>query len=154
MKDGKGAHTWVIITTRTKSFKHNIQGSGQVDEKTKAMNSTQDERAGLLGPLFNTLGLARDFQLTKGTLHMPVDNMGTYGKGNAPQRGGGTFKHVIQDFDYKLHKSSLEFKLQQGHNINVEYHHVKAHQDKRPLKDKEGKPIPLTAAVRLNIHCD
>ena len=34
------------------------------------------------------------------------------------------------------------------------FHHVKAHQDEKPLKDKKGKPIPLTAEARLNIHCD
>ena len=62
--------------------------------------------------------------------------------------------HVIQYYDYKLHKSSIEYKLQQDHNINVEYHHVKAHQDEKPLRDKEGKPIPLTAAACLNIYCD
>ena len=109
VKDGKGAHAWIITTTRKNTFKHNIQGSGSVDGNIKAMNSTRAERAGLLGPLLNTLGLAQDYQLTEGTLHMHVDNMGAYGKGNAPQRGEGTFKHVIQDYDYKLHKSSLEF---------------------------------------------
>ena len=154
VKDGKGAHAWILSTTRSKNFRHNIQGSGPVDGNIKSMNSTRAERAGLLGPLFNTLGLAQEFQLGEGTLHMHVDNMGAYGNGNAPQRGEGTFKHVIQDYDYKLHKSSLEFKLNQDHNITVEYHHVKAHQDDKPLKDKEGKPIPLTAAARLNIHCD
>ena len=87
-------------------------------------------------------------------MHMHVDNMGAYGKGNSLKRGEGTFKHIIQDYDYKLHKSSIEFKLQQDHNINVEYHHVKAHQDEKPLRDKEGKLIPLTAAACLNIYCD
>ena len=61
VKDGKGAHAWIITTTRTKSFKHNIQGSGPVDRNTKAMNFTRSERTGLLGPLLNTLGLAQDF---------------------------------------------------------------------------------------------
>ena len=31
---------------------------------------------------------------------------------------------------------------------------MKTHQDEKPLKDKEDKTIPLTAAARLNILCD
>ena len=138
VKDGKGAHAWIITTTRTKNFTHNIQGSGPVDGNLKSMNSTRAERAGLLGPLINTLGLAQDYQLTEGTLHMNVDNMGSYSKGNASKRGESTFKYVIQDYDYKLHKSSLEFKLQQDYNSQVEYYYVKAHQDEKPQKTKRA----------------
>ena len=75
------------------------------------MNSTRAKREGLLGPLFNTLGLAQDLQLRGGTIHMHVDNIGAYGNGNTPKRGVRTFKHVIQDYNYKLHKLCLEFRL-------------------------------------------
>ena len=99
VKDGKGAHAWIITTPSKDTFPNNIHGSGPVEENVKSMNSTRAERAGLLGPLLNTLGLAQDYQLTEGTLHMHMDNIGAYGKGNAPKRGEETFKHVIQDYD-------------------------------------------------------
>ena len=103
------------------------------------MNSTRAERAGFIGPLMNTLHLAQEHNVSSGALHMHVDNTGSYKKGNAPKMGDGTFRHVISDYDLKLHKSSLEYKLQNDHNIEVVYHHVKAHQDSTPLKNKQGE---------------
>ena len=85
---------------------------------------------------------------------MHVDNTGSYKKGNAPRMGDGTFRHVISDYDLKLHKSSLEHKLHTDHNISVEYHHVKAHQDTTPLRNNKGEIIPLTKEAKLNIICD
>ena len=98
-----------------------------MDRHTDFMNSIQVERVGFIGPLMNTLHLAQEYNITKGTLHMHVDNTGSYKKGNAPKMGDGTFRHVILDYDLKLHKSSLEHKLRTDHNISVEYHHVKVH---------------------------
>ena len=63
---------------------------------------------------------------------MHMDNTGSYRKVDAPKMGYGTFRHIISDYDLKFHKSSLEHKLKQDHNIGVEYHHVKAHQDTNP----------------------
>ena len=40
------------------------------------------------------------------------------------------------------------------HNIDVVYHHVKAYQNTKPLKEKNGKETPLTKASKLNIICD
>ena len=41
--------------------------------------------------------------------------------------GDRTFRHGIANYDLKLHKSSLEQKLKIDHNVEVEYHRVKAH---------------------------
>ena len=125
-----------------------------MDGHSDFMNSTRAERAGFISPLMNTLHIAQEYKVTSGTLHMHVDNTRSYRKGNAPKMGDETFRHVISDYDLKLHKSSLEHKLRMDHNITVEYHHMKAHQDTTPLKDTKGKMIPLTKAAKLNIVCD
>ena len=125
-----------------------------MDGHSDFINSTRAERVGFICSLMNTLHIAQEFKITVETLHMNVGNMGSYRKGDAPKMRDSTFKHVISDYDLKLHKSSLEPKLKTDHNIVVEYHHVKAHQDTKPLKYMKGKVIPLTKAAKLNIICD
>lgn len=154
VKDGKGSHAWIITPGTEEKIKTSIRGSGPVDGHLDHMNSTRAERAGFIGPFMNTLHIAQEFNITTGTLHMHVDNTGSYRKGNAPKMGDGTFRHVISDYDLKLHKYSLEHKLKTDHNITVEYHHVKAHQDTTPVKDTKGKAVSLTKAAKLNIICD
>ena len=155
VKNGIGSHAW-IITKKSKTHKHKsrIYGAGPVDGHPRSMNSTRAERAGFLGPLIQTLSLAQEYNITRGKLTMHVDNIGSYKKGQAPQMGDGTFRHVIADYDLKLHKSTLEYKLKTEHNVEVEYCHVKAHQDTKPVLDTKGKPLPLNQAAKLNIFCD
>ena len=138
IKDDKGSHAWIITPGTEEKIITTIRGSGPVDGHLDLMNLTRAERAGFIGPLMNTLHIAHEFKVTSGTLHMHVDNIGSYRKGNAPKMGDGTFRHMISDYNLKLHKSSLEHKLRTDHNIIVEYHHVKAYQDTAPLKDTKG----------------
>ena len=131
-------------------MKATIQGSGRVDSQPEFMNSTRTKRAGFIRPLLNSLHIAQEFEVTKSTMHMHVGNMRFYRKGNAQKMGDAAFRHIISDYNLKLHKSFLEHKLKINHNMKVVFHHVKAHQDTTLLKDKNGEEIPLTTAVKLN----
>ena len=57
--------------------------------------------------------------------------------------GDRTFRHVRAEYDLKLHKSSLKYKLKTEHNVDVEYHHTKSHQGTKLIMDrKENLPPP------------
>ena len=49
----------------------------------------------------------------------------------------------------------LEKELKNSHNITINYQWVQGYQDKKkPIRDKEGQPAPLSKASRINIACD
>ena len=86
---------------------------------------------------------------------MHVDNTSSFLDGDPPRQGEGALRHLGGDYDLKQMKKlcgeSLELR-----NIEIEWNHVKAHQDekKNQKKDKEGKAIPLTQAALINTDCD
>lgn len=85
VKNGMGSHAWILTPGNKNYMDATIKGSGPVDGHAAFMNSTRAERAGFIGPLLNTLHLAQEYSITTGTLHMHVDNTGSYRKGNAPK---------------------------------------------------------------------
>ena len=45
-------------------------------------------------------------------------------------------------------------ELKNSHNITINYQWVQGHQDKKPIRNKEGQPVPLSKAAQINIACD
>ena len=86
---------------------------------------------------------------------MHVDNTSSFQDGNPPRPGEGALRHLGGDYALKQLKKLCDESLEH-HNIEVEWQHVKAHQDekKNRQKDKAGKLIPLTQAAHMNIDCD
>ena len=48
----------------------------------------------------------------------------------------------------------MNSRLRTTHNIGIDYAWVQGHQDTNPIRDKEGKVLPLTRAAKINIDCD
>ena len=64
--------------------------------------------------------------------------------------GDRTFRHVRAEYDLKLHKSSLKYKLKTKHDVDVEYHHAKSHQDTKLILDRKANLLPLPESGSKN----
>ena len=83
-----------------------------------------------------------------------MDNQGSYTKGKASEKGEVPYRHLGEDYDYKIIRKELEEELEVYHNIHIKYKWVRGHQDSKPMKDKKNKDIPLSPQAILDIHCD
>ena len=77
-----------------------------------------------------------------------------YKQGRLPGRGEGQVRHLTEDYDCKCIQTKLEDELKNIHNIEIDYQWVKGHQDTNPIRDKEGRPFPLTKPAKININYD
>ena len=86
---------------------------------------------------------------------MHVDNIASFTNCDPPSPWEGPLRHLTDDYDLKQLKAACDIALNR-HKIQVIWCHVKAHQDdkKNRKKDGNGEILPLSQAALLNIDCD
>ena len=152
VKAGEGTTAWEINTPQDINTK--MYGEGPVDGDPNTMHSTRAERGATVGCLWAITKLAKKYTLKEGECTLHIDNQGSYKQGHIPEKGEGPYRHLTDDYDYKCIRTMLERELKITHNITINYQWVQGHQDKKPIRDKEGLPVPLTRAAKINIACD
>ena len=99
----------------------NMHGEGPVDGNPRKLHSTRAEIGATVGCLWAIMKLAKKYTLKEGVGTLYIDNQGSYQQGSIPGKGGGPFRHLTEDYDYKCIRTKLENEFRDIHNIEVNY---------------------------------
>ena len=105
----------------TEDLVDNMSGAVPIDGDLATIQSTRAERGATIGSLYAILCDAKDYNLKKGQAILYVDNQGSYTKGKAPEKGEDPYRHLGEDYNYKVIRKELEDELEVYHNIVIKY---------------------------------